>query len=364
MAQPWTPAARQSRPATINDLKLDHFNAMMTDIGIWQHGLGQAPDIRHGYSIDDVARALIVALRYLEQDYEPSFFNTVASTCFRFLENAAVSDGEAAGRFHNFSDLNGKWLDSIGSDDSIGRTVWALGVTAGSKSKVAAVDIAEKLLRRALPICDTLEPIRSKAFSILGLTECGMPDAAPTVKRLADSLVDAFDHYSSDGWRWFDDHMTYCNARMPQALFAAYQMLPSERRYVSVASDALDFLLKSTQNEKGSYAPIGNAPMAAGRWFKRGDYRPPLFDQQPVDAGATVESCALAYEVTAEPRFRNAAYAAYGWYFGDNIHGLSVYDPSNGGVCDALTPTGLNCNMGAESVLSIHLAAQALARLE
>jgi len=104
--------------------------------------------------------------------------------------------------------------------------------------------------------------------------------------------------------------------------------------------------------------------MANRYWFIRGEAHPPLFDQQPVDAGALVEACLAAYESTAEPRFRMAAYQAYGWYFGDNVHGIPVYDAESGGVCDALTPHGLNRNMGAESVLSIHMAAQALRRLE
>ena len=364
MAETTTLNMRRERSARVNDLNLDHLDGMLTDIGIWQHALGQAPDIRHGYSIDDEARALIVALRYVESGYQTDFFTPMAEVCFRFLLNAAVVTGESAGRFHNFCDLNGKWLDSIGSDDSFGRALWGLGVACGLNLDCAPGDQAEALIRRAMPICDNLAPVRSKAFTILGLTESKLPEAAPIVRKLADDLATAFEQNWSPTWLWFEDHMTYCNARLPQALMAASRLFPAETRYVTIAMAALDFLLKSTQNEKGSYSPIGNAPMAAGRWFKRGDYRPPLFDQQPVDAGALVESCALAYEVTAEPRFRNAAYAAYGWYFGDNVHGLAVYDSSNGGVCDALTPDGLNTNMGAESVLSIHLAAQALARLE
>jgi uncharacterized protein YyaL (SSP411 family) len=157
--------------------------------------------------------------------------------------------------------------------------------------------------------------------------------------------------------------MTYCNARLPHALLAASRILPNEDRYIIPAVESLDFLLESTRNDQGGFSPIGNAPMEDGRWFQRTEARPPMFDQQPVDAGALVECCALAYEVTGEPRFRKAAYAAYGWYFGDNIHGLPIYDESTGGVYDALTPNGVNTNMGAESVLSIHLAAQALQRI-
>ena len=119
----------------------------------------------------------------------------------------------------------------------------------------------------------------------------------------------------------------------------------------------LDFLLEKTRNGKGSYDPVGNARLTDATAGSRAPTRrPPLFDQQPVDAGALVECCVEAWHATGEPRFRQAARDAFGWYLGSNIHGLPVYNPKTGGVADALTPGGLNRNQGAESVLSVHLA--------
>ncbi len=146
-------------------------------------------------------------------------------------------------------------------------------------------------------------------------------------------------------------------------MFVAARALADER-YVEIGTQALDFLLHATHNEKGSYAPIGNSRMSQGGWYHRKDALPPLFDQQPVDAGALVECCAAAYQVTSEPRFRKAASDAFSWYFGENVHGLWVYDAATGGVYDALTRFGVNRNMGAESVLSIHLAHLALQSIE
>lgn len=369
MATSFMPARpRVSRRVGTTDLRIDHFSAMLTSIGLWQHALGQLPDVRHGYSIDDEARGLIVALRYVEQGHETAFFEQAARICFRFIENAAIVDEDAdpdrLGRFHNFCDVNGAWLDKIGSDDSLGRTIWALGVAHGINHPVAPAERAEFLLRLALPICETVTPIRSKAFAILGLTQSTLPEATSTVEMLADAIVDDYDENSSLEWRWFEDHMTYCNARLPHALLAASRILPNEERYLKPAVESLDFLIESSCDENGFLSPIGNAPMENGRWFKRTEARPPMFDQQPVDAGALVECCAMAYEITGEQRFRKAAHEAYGWYFGDNVHGLPVYEKENGGVYDALTPTGVNLNMGAESVISIHLAAQALMRIQ
>lgn len=341
-------------------LSFGHLNRLLTETGLWQHAEGDRPHRRHGYSIDDEARGLIVGLRCWERDTESEFYGRLAQTCFQFIESAAITIGERVGRYHNFSDANGRWLDSVGSDDSFGRTLWGLGVAYAVNAPFAPRDAAEVLLRRSLPAIDSLSPwyLRAHAFSILGLAAARLDDGR--LKAAADVLVAAYETNADASWHWFEDGMTYCNARLPQALFAASRLFPSETRYARIAADSLDFLLEKTRNEQGSHNPIGNARLTTRGWFLRTDETPARYDQQPVDAGALVECCVEAWHTTGENRFRQAAWDAYGWYEGRNFHGLPVYDAETGGVADALTPHGLNANQGAESVLSIHLAHQAL----
>lgn len=343
-------------------LLFGHLDLMLTDIGIWQHTAEDTPNPRHGYSIDDEARGLIVGLRYWQQDIVPDFNRRLATTCFQFLKSAALTQGSCAGRYHNFCDAKGCWLDPIGSEDSFGRTLWGLGVAHAVDAPFAPRRDAEILLRRSLLAVSDLHYQRSKAFVILGLAQARIDDTL--LRCLADELADAYDATNGPDWRWFENHMTYCNARLPQAMFIAAGLFPDEARYQRIGIESLDFLLRVSQCGKGGYAPIGNAPMEHDGWFKRGQKRPPLFDQQPVDAGALVEACVEAFHVTSEPRFRKAANAAFGWYLGDNCHGIPVYNPETGGVADALTRIGLNRNQGAESVLSFHLAYQALQTLD
>jgi len=338
-----------------------HLKVMLTEIGLWQHGFGNIPNPVHGYSIDDEARGLIVGLRYWQLGTEPSFQKQLASICFRFLENAALTKGKNAGHYHNFCDAKGRWLDPLGSDDSFGRTLWGLGVAAAINAPFAPRDRAEALLCRSLPWADTLTPLRSRAFVMLGLAESRLDYTR--LRTYADALCAEFEANAGADWQWFEDQLTYCNARLPQALFAAAQVFPQEERYRRIGAQSLDFLLERTRTKTGGYAPVGNAPMQTDGWFKRGAASPPLFDQQPVDAGALVECCALAFRVTGDPRYREAAHRAFGWYLGDNILGLPVYDSITGGVGDGLTPRGVNLNQGAESVLSVHLAWQALREL-
>ena len=341
-------------------LRFDHLDCLLTDIGLWQHAEGCRPHPRHGYSIDDEARGLIVGLGYWHDGTDPAFHGRLAQTCFHFIEKAAINSGPSAGRYHNFCDAKGRWLDSVGSDDSFGRTLWGLGVACATDAPFAPRSSAERLLRGSLSAIPSMDPhyLRAKAFVILGLAAARVSDG--TVRVLASDLVNAYEASASDDWHWFEDGMTYCNARLPQALFAAARLFPDETRFAQIATEALDFLLAKTRNGQGSYDPVGNDRLTTAYWFTRQDSRPPRFDQQPVDAGALVECCAEAWRATGESRYRQAARDAFGWYFGSNAHGLPVYNPETGGVSDALTRGGLNRNQGAESVLSVHLAHQAL----
>lgn len=376
---------RPADPSAGRGLKFDHIDTMLSEYGLWQHADGHFPDRRFGYSIDDEARALIVAIGYWNSFPEgvrasersplsverrsarrDSFaagdlMRRMGQASFQFIEQAACP--VAVGRFHNFRDAAGGWLDTYGSSDSLGRTLWALGVAAQANAPFAPRERAERLMRRSLPTAFCITSPRAMAFTILGLAACGINDAL--VRRLANRLADGYDRAAEDGWHWFEDSMTYCNARLPQAMFAAsMQCSKNRRRYIEIGTAALDFLLHVTRNVEGSYAPIGNEKMANGNWFRKGQARPPVFDQQPVDAGALVECCVTAFAATADIRYLKAAYEAHSWYFGWNVHNVSVYDPDSGGVADAITRKGLNCNMGAESVLSIHLAHLALNQLE
>jgi len=356
---------RETRPPAalarrMPDLNSGHLDRLLTGIGLWQHAQGDRPHMRHGYSIDDEARGLIVGLRYWKRGVEPVFYGRLAHTCFQFIEKAAITAGKGMGRYHNFCDANGRWLDSVGSDDSFGRTLWGLGVAHAVDAPFAPHGVAETLLRRSLPAVDGLNPwyLRAHAFVVLGLAAARLDDER--LKQAADVLVNAYGANADKKWRWFEDGMTYCNARLPQALFAAARLFPDEIRYAQVAAESLNFLLEKTRNAQGSYDPVGNARLTTRGWFMRTDETPAQYDQQPVDAGALVECCVEAWLATGERRFHQAAWDAFGWYEGKNSNGLPVYSAETGGVADALTPHGLNGNQGAESVLSVHLAYQAL----
>ncbi|MDQ2831402.1 MAG: hypothetical protein M3Y74_20440, partial [Chloroflexota bacterium] len=150
-------------------LRFQHMDRLLTSIGLWQHAQGDRPHMRHGYSIDDEARGLIVGLRHWQQDTAPDFNARMAATCFQFLRAGALTQGGYAGYYHNFCDVEGKWIDSLGSEDSFGRTLWGLGVAHQVDAPFAPRTDAAEMLTRSLPCIDELHFLRSKAFVILGL---------------------------------------------------------------------------------------------------------------------------------------------------------------------------------------------------
>ena len=88
-----------------------------------------------------------------------------------------------------------------------------------------------------------------------------------------------------------------------------------------------------------------------------------LFDQQPLEAQATVDACLAAFAATGDPRWQAEAERAYAWYLGQNDLDLPLASPLDGGCFDGLMPTGLNRNQGAESILALQLASCAISGL-
>jgi hypothetical protein len=105
----------------------------------------------------------------------------------------------------------------------------------------------------------------------------------------------------------------------------------------------LDWLLDA-QTADGHLSPIGN-----GWWTQDGEKA--RFDQQPIEATSLLLAAEAALVSTGDARYRDAMERAYGWFLGANDLGLAVADSVRGASYDALTPTGVNTNQGAESTL-------------
>jgi len=333
-------------------LRLDHMKRLTDDTGILQHAFYTTPDPQHGYTTDDNARALLVALQYSQvAETEAATEEALELACryLAFLRYAQRPDGH----FHNFLAYDRTWLDEAGSEDSQGRAIWSLGYTIANASLPGIRQSAATLIERSLPWLSELRSPRAQAFSLLGLGwafQAGYQrDRLLALSRLlADRLVAAWEATADEEWPWFEDIIAYSNPKLCEGLFHAY-LVCHEERYLGIALKGLRFLLQVCSD--------GNMLDLVGQngWYRRGRMRA-VFDQQPVDAQAIVQACVAAYQITADEYYLVAAYNGFAWFLGNNRLGQPLYDPKSCGCFDGIHPDRVNSNQGAESTLAYLLA--------
>jgi len=329
------------------ELKLDHLVAMTDDTGLLQHATFTVPNYKEGYTTDDNARALALTV-LLEQLGE----RTPLSTRYlAFLWHAFDAD---TGRFRDFMTYDRRWRDAGGSEDAHGRAVWALGLVLGQSAQPGLRGVAGRLFGQALPAVRDFTSPRAWAASVLGihayLRRFGGDRIARQVEALlAGRLLDLYHRCAAPNWVWFEDVLTYGNARLPQALLAAGCDL-QRADMIAAAIAALEWLVEVQRAGGDHFVPIGS-----NGYCTRGGARA-RFDQQPIEAAVTVSACLAAHRVTQEARWREEARRAFEWFLGHNDLGLSLYDPSTGGCRDGLHPDRVSQNEGAESTIAFLLA--------
>jgi glycosyltransferase involved in cell wall biosynthesis len=317
--------------------------------GILQHSKYTVPDRRHGYCIDDNARALILAC--VDNSIEPETRDRWIAVYAAFVNHAWNPD---AGRFRNFMGFDRQWLEECGSNDSNGRAIWALGIAAASAPSIGVQDWARALFGEAIDHLADIDSPRAKAFKILGSVaiQASLPDHPALLSFIsdwADILIRIYRNTKCEGWHWFEPVLAYDNARLPEALIRAGMLLRRDD-FVAAGIEALEWLSAIQTCPTGNFSAIGSDS------FCRPFAEPLPHDQQPVEAAAMVDACDAAFVATGDPVWQARAVNAYRWFLGKNDNGLAIGDDKEGGCFDALTPTGVNLNQGAESLLAFHLA--------
>ena len=331
---------------------LEHVATLTDDVGIIQHAVETVPNRSTGYCTDDVARAFIVALMRLRLDSRDERAMRFASTYLSFLESAQLGDG----RFHNFMSYERAWLDDVGTQDSCGRATWALGYGATYAPTEPWRRVCKTLFERALGAIDDYTFLRPRAYAILGLahawTGSHAPAYATALRHLAGVLGAAYDATRDAAWAWYEDEMTYDNARLPEAMIRAGAAV-CEPRFVDAGLASLAFYEGVTLLD-GAFVPIGNQG-----WYRRGGPRA-IYVQQPLEALSMIDAESAAFDATGDVGRLDAARIALAWYYGKNTRGQTMAQPG-GGCFDGLGETAVNRNMGAESTLALLAGAYAMA---
>jgi glycosyltransferase involved in cell wall biosynthesis len=343
-------------------LKLDHVTRLTDDTGMLQHSIFTIPNRTEGYTTDDNARALILAV-LLEQlggarggtaDLSSVSLSSAKSPglYLSFLEHAF---NPAKGRFKNFLRYDRRWNEAVGSEDCHGRALWALGTILGRSQDQGLRGAAGRLFEFSLPVALEFSSPRAWAYTLLGIQEYltsypGDRDAQKVRSALSRRLLEMYESIRRPDWKWFENVLAYGNARLSQSLLLAGSA-SSDDRMVSAGLESLDWLMEVQRCEtNGHFVPIGS------QGFYRQDGEKARFDQQPLEAAGAVSACLQAFRVTGDSRWRGEAWSAFNWFLGDNDLQLPLYDSVTGGCRDGLHPDRANENQGAESTLSFLMA--------
>jgi glycosyltransferase involved in cell wall biosynthesis len=339
------------RPAELPELDLKHVRRLTDDTGMLQHAIFTVPNYGEGYTTDDNARALLMTALLEEIGHDADETSRLASRYLAFLWHAF--DPQTS-RFHNVLSFDRRWLDDIGSEDSHGRALWALGAVVAHSNHRGLRGLAGHLFALGLPATESCTSPRAWAFLLLAVRDylsCLPGDRAAQQVRcmMGERLMDLYRANSSTDWPWFEDILSYDNATLPYALLTCGTYL---RRcdMTEAALRSLSWLVQTQRAAEGHFVPIGSEG-----FYPRGGQRA-RFDQQPIEAHATVAASLEAHRMTGDPRWRTEARRAFEWFLGRNDLRLSLYDSSTGGCRDGLHPNRANENQGAESTLAFLLS--------
>jgi glycosyltransferase involved in cell wall biosynthesis len=329
---------------------------MSDSTGMLQHSIYSVPDRRHGYCIDDNVRALMLLTRMHELDeVTRDKWMTIYQSFVQYAWNPDVR------RFRNFMNFDRTWCEEFGSEDSNGRTLWALGVTARDARQAKHRDWAMAMFDMTASLALELGSPRAHAFCMLGAAAVldahpGHALARQILARFSDELLALLAKARRPEWQWFEIVLAYDNARLPEAMIRAGIALQRDD-LVACGLETLDWIVDRQTSPEGRFRAVGTESF--GRV-----YEDPLpFDQQPLEAQATVDACVAAYDATADQRWFDEANRAYRWYLGQNDLDLPLATMADGGCFDGLMPAGLNRNQGAESILALQLASCAISGL-
>ena len=322
---------------------------MSDSTGMLQHSIYSVPDRRHGYCIDDNARALMLVSQMVEMDEtaRDSWMTIYAS----FLQYAWNPE---ARRFRNFMNFDRTWCEDFGSEDSNGRTLWALGVTARDAQLAKHRHWALSMFDTTASLALELGSPRAHAFAMLGAA--AIIEAYPShalartiLSRFGDELRGLLAEARRPEWEWFEIVLAYDNARLPEALIRAGTALRRDD-LVACGISTLDWIVGKQTSPEGRFRAVGSES------FGRVYAEPLQFDQQPLEAQATIDACSAAFDASKDLRWVEEAGRAYRWYLGQNDLDLPLATTQDGGCFDGLMPNGLNRNQGAESILALQLA--------
>jgi glycosyltransferase involved in cell wall biosynthesis len=329
---------------TLPEIKVNHIKRLTDEFGMVQFAKYTSPNKNSGYTLDDNARALIVAAKLYSKDRKDLYLS-LTNTYLQYI--GYVQNG--GGKFHDFVSKDKKINKNSWSEEAHGRAIQALGFITSliSLPKETKME-AERLMIKGIPACNNIHSPRALSSVISGLYHYNKENysgkAVSLMKKFSDRILDLYKHNSSQDWQWFESELTYANSKICEALLLSH-MATQKPEYLNVSLKTLNFLIEKTF-EDNIFIPIGQ-----DGWYKKGSKRA-YYDQQPIDVSSMVQTLVLANKLTQNSSYSTKALSAFNWFLGKNSLKQVVYNESSGGCCDGLDRSGINQNQGAESTLA------------
>jgi glycosyltransferase involved in cell wall biosynthesis len=331
-------------PESMPGFSMAHIKRLTDDTGIVQHAKYGIPNLKEGYCLDDNARALFMVILAYKQNKDKVALELLP-VYLSYIQYMQCDDGN----FRNFLSFKREYLDEVGSEDSFGRTIWALGFLINNAPNNSYREFAKDLFLKSVAHFGKLKHLRGLANTIIGVSSYLRANPYDTgmieeLNKLTEPLKAAYRANSKDGWNWFEEKMTYDNGILPLALLHQHQ-ITHDKESLEIALESIKFLDNKTF-EKGYLNPVGN-----DGWLFEGKEMAE-YDQQAIETLAVVLMYFKAYQVTHDLEYVKKMYSSYQWFLGENSLRLPLYDYETQGCGDGLQPFGVNRNQGAESTLA------------
>lgn len=332
---------------SLPEVNLSHLRNITDTTGILQHSVFSIPNRNEGYCIDDNCRALLVIIlnKYLFRD---PLADQLLYTYLSFIHYAYNSE---TGLFRNFMSYDRKWLDDKGTEDSNGRTMFVLGYFIKNAENHSHLALCKMLFDASLKSMEKFGSLRAMAHIIMGCIFylqkfSGAREVKRICERMLESLYERYMENSTESWKWFEDSLTYDNARLSQALLMGGIYFKNSN-YLYSGLESLTWLFDVIYDKERNFVSlVGN-----DGWYKKNGEKS-RFDQQPVEIPSIIDACYQAYLITEDMEWINKIGITFSWFLGNNERQEPMYDFTTGGCYDGLTAALTNQNQGAESTVS------------
>jgi hypothetical protein len=319
-----------------------HLRRLTDNIGLLQHADGVVPLHRDGYSVDDVARGLVVVCR------EPSPSQELVALGRRYLYFLAQAQ-VLGGGFRDHLGYDRRWRDQPGAGDGWGCSLWALG-TAAARGPTAGMR-EESFTRFGRGARVSSDSAQAMAFAALGAAEIldSHPGHHGALALLYRASATIGKPAADAAWPWPAPQLSYASAAIAEAVIVSGHHL-GDNRLLRNGLTMLEWLMATETRD-------GHLSVGSPRGWGPGKRRPAA-DQRPVEVAALADACARAAAVTGDDVWLTGVHTSVAWFLGDNDAKIPLFDERTGGCSDGLTGAGRSRNQGAESTLAMIAALQ------